>query len=179
MKTTIARPFRPANPPGAAAGFAYAENEHGTLFRVPRGGGYLRAQDDLGNWDQMFTGGDQGAAILLGGGTSEQLARALNARAGRLRGILARERSHTQPGDDILAEIDAENEAHEEHCDRAEAAAQARGLAHEVEAVVGSDGASDIRVIVDAALADDPNVTVDEVVEIVREARREAAADRA
>lgn len=54
----------------------------------------------------------------------------------------------------------------------------ARQLAAEVAAMGGDDGTGDLRVIVDYALRDDPNVTADEVANIVREARADAAAER-
>lgn len=41
----------------------------------------------------------------------------------------------------------------------------------------GDDGTGDIGLIVRQAIADDPDVTVDEIVEIVRTARSDFAAD--
>ncbi len=52
-------------------------------------------------------------------------------------------------------------------------------LAREVGCIVGDDGTGDIRVIVDHALAEDPAATAEDIAEIVREARADAAAERA
>lgn len=47
-----------------------------------------------------------------------------------------------------------------------------------VASMVRDDGTGDLGVIVRQALADDPAVTVDEIADIVREARRDAAVER-
>lgn len=51
----------------------------------------------------------------------------------------------------------------------------AADIAGEVAAIVGHDGTGDIRVIVDCAMRDDPQVSAVAIVAIVREARAEAA----
>ncbi len=54
-----------------------------------------------------------------------------------------------------------------------------KNLIAELAAVVGDDGTGDLGVIVDTALADDPSVSVAELVDIVREARSDASLERA
>ena len=54
------------------------------------------------------------------------------------------------------------------------AADKAAELARNVSAMVGHDGTADIRTIVDCALSDNPDVTAEEIAEIVREAREDA-----
>lgn len=57
--------------------------------------------------------------------------------------------------------------------------AEATRLTRELADRVGSDGSDDLRVIVDQALADDPNVTIETLAEIVEEARQDAAREAA
>ena len=56
---------------------------------------------------------------------------------------------------------------------------RAKHLAREVCAIVKDDGTGTIRVIVDHALIDDPNATAEDIAEIVREARQDAASEHA
>lgn len=53
--------------------------------------------------------------------------------------------------------------------------ATAADLTRELALRVGDDGTGDLRVIVDAALEENPEITLDELVEIVLDARADAA----
>lgn len=54
---------------------------------------------------------------------------------------------------------------------------RARELVGDLAVIVGHDGTDALRVIVDCALAENPDVTLDELVEIVREARDDAESE--
>lgn len=56
---------------------------------------------------------------------------------------------------------------------------RAADLCIEVAALVGDDGTGDLGIIVRQALSDDANATAESIAEIVREARRDWAAERA
>jgi hypothetical protein len=75
-------------------------------------------------------------------------------------------------------ERDAGDDSHAQAALEAVQALCAQRLAEDVQAIVGSDGSADIRVIAEQALLDDPRVTAPRVAEIVREAREEFAAEQ-
>lgn len=60
-----------------------------------------------------------------------------------------------------------------------ETTALVRELLPRVAALVGDDGTGDLGVIIRSALAKDASVTAEDIADIVREAREEAALERA